>query len=513
MSLQERRIVRPGLFLAMVWGVVLVLTMYQPKVVQDAADKSDFLRGQPWLQSLLGGIEVGGDALGIGGVRNGLASLREGINAPVTVLAFEEPELPVEPDLATKTATKAVELAPDALVHIGPERPRRVLVIGASSIQFAVGVRLEKLMPTYAGVKVKRFGRLATGLSRPDFFDWPQKFRALAKAFKPDLVIANFGGNGAQAIPTDAKKIKYKTPAWDTAYGARVTEMVDIATEHGAQMIFMGMPVMRSNKFSAKMRYLNKVQQEAAEAAGAMFIPTYNMAALSNGKYRKSIKYKGKRGLMRTSDGVHYSKLGARYVVEQVLQQVERKYRLVPAKTDLGISEGHAFVSKVSSSTVSYVAYLPREADSAAKRPALLLMPGRAEGWARWPNYPHRLLQAQAQELGLVLIVPESSQALSWQSVTRASDFDDTVFAELVADVEAHLSVSGVVGVSGAGRGGDLALELHNSRPLRFAAVSVIGTQDVPRESAQIFVSSSSGDYSKALPAMLAWHAKQLGHR
>lgn len=491
----------------MLWGVVLVLTLYHPKVVQDAADKSDFLRTQPWLQSLLGGLQAGGDAVGMAKLRASLDNVREGINAPVTVLAFEEAEVPVEPDIIPKIRTPAVDVAPDALVHIGPQRPRRVLVIGASSIQFAVGVRLEKTMPTYAGVKVKRFGRLATGLSRPDFFDWPEKFSALAKTFKPDLVIANFGGNGAQAIPVGRKSIKYKTPAWDVAYGDRVTAMVDIASAAGAEMVFMGMPVMRSDKFSAKMRYLNKVQQAAAEAAGAMFIPTYNMAALPNGKYRKSIRYKGKRGLMRTSDGVHYSKLGARYVVEQALQQVERQYRLMPASTDLGVSEGHAFVSKVATSTIAYVAYVPREADPAAKRPALLLLPDPAEEWAQWPNYPHRMLQAQAQKLGIVLIVAQPGQEVDW---VQGADLKDTLAGELLRDVLAHLPVSKIVGVSGTGSSGEIALTLHERSPADFPSVSLAGVKDAPAATPEVFVSSSTDDYSKLLPDMLSWHAKRL---
>mgnify|MGYP000644562806 CR=1 FL=1 len=35
---------------------------------------------------------------------------------------------------------------------------------------------LTRLLP------VKRFGKLATGLSRPDFFDWPKKLDELAEA-------------------------------------------------------------------------------------------------------------------------------------------------------------------------------------------------------------------------------------------------------------------------------------------------------------------------------------------
>ncbi|CAN0554515.1 unnamed protein product, partial [Laminaria digitata] len=198
-TMQERRIVRPGLLLAMVWGVVFVLTLYGPDVVQDAADKSEGLQKQAWLRTTLDGMKSVGEAVGMPKLRAGLGALREKVNAPYTVLVYEEPEAPELPP-PVRTATTSVEAPADALVHISPQSPRRILVIGASSIQFAVGVELERRLPTYEGIKVKRFGRLATGLSRPDFFNWPDKFDTLASSFKPDLVIANYGGNGAQAI-------------------------------------------------------------------------------------------------------------------------------------------------------------------------------------------------------------------------------------------------------------------------------------------------------------------------
>ncbi len=497
--MQERRIVRPGLLLAMVWGVVFVLTLYGPDVVQDAADKSEGLQKQAWLRSTLDGMKSVGEAIGMPKLRAGLGALREKVNAPYTVLVYEEPEAPDLPP-PVRTATTSVQAPADALVHISPKSPRRILVIGASSIQFAVGVELERRLPTYEGIKVKRFGRLATGLSRPDFFNWPDKFETLASSFKPDLVIANYGGNGAQAIPNGAGKVRYKTPEWDAAYGDKVREMVQIAKKHGAEMVFMGMPIMRSAKFSAKMRYLNRVQQEAAEAAGALFIATYEMAAMPDGKsYRKSLKYRGKRGLMRTSDGVHYSKLGAKYVVEQVMRQVERHYRLRPPQADQAVAEGHAFISKVASSTISYVAYLPREAGAAVKRPALVLLPDSASEWSRWPNYPHRTLQGLAQSQGHVLIVVEAPQ----------DGLKAPVLEELLEDVQAHLPVSEVIGLSAHQAHRALALHEATLKPARLSSISVFGGepfQDAPPDGPRTQVRPAKGGYTAALKALVPWH-------
>lgn len=443
--MEERRTVRPMGLLLWVWGLTLGLTAYGPDVVRDAVDKSDLLREQAWLHVGIDGLEAAGQAVGLDALRARLSETREAVNAPYTVLEHEEPEPDIEPPPAVPTATVAD--APDALVHVPPRRPRRILVIGASSIQFAIGVELERRLPTYEGVRVKRFGQLATGLARPDFFDWPKKLTELARAFRPDLVICNFGGNGAQAIPTeDRGKVDFRTPEWDEVYGERVAELVEIARANGAEVVFMGMPTMRKKAFTSKMKYLNRVQAQAAEAAGAMFVSTFEMAANPDGSYRKTITYQGKRGLMRTSDGVHYRKLGAKYVVEQVLQAVERRYRLVPPDEGLAVAEGHAFVSKVASSTVAYTAYVPRGARAEAKKPGLLLTPAAGEDWFTWPNHPHRALQRAAEDSGAVLIVPARAEDLDALTSPPHNGHgpDETPRAELVEDATRYLPITGL---------------------------------------------------------------------
>lgn len=504
---------RPGLLLAMVWGVVFGLTMYGPDVVQDAADKSEALQKQDGLRALLDGVAAIGQAVGLPSLRQGLGRLREKVNASYTVLVYEEPEGPAEP-VPPVVAPPPAAADVHAPTHLYPLSPRRVLVIGASSIQFAIGVELERRMPTYQGVKVKRFGRLATGLSRPDFFDWPAKFEALATAFKPDLVIANFGGNGAQAIRVDGEKVEYPGRPWDEAYAAKVREMVNIAQAHGAQIVFMGMPVMRSAQFSAKMRDINRVQARVCAQTGALFIPTYDMAAMPDGSYRSSLKYRGKRGLMRTSDGVHYSKLGAAFVVEQVLQQVERRYRLTPSEPELARAEGHAFVSRVNSSTVAYVAYLPRAASPEARKPALLVLPDAADDWGTWPNFPHRALQAAAEAQGLAVIVLRDPQGPDWlQGVDPFGQdaLQGSVMGELLDDVKLHLPISDVVGLSGAGPGATTLVALSQRQPQRFQSLSLFGAVEAPAPAPGgpvVRPSPGTGVYAEALPEIIAWHAK-----
>ena len=468
----DRHPPRPMVLVGMVWLVVLILSVYGVTDVRDEADKSEALQEQGWLQGLFAGVVSGTDALGLDALRAALGALRERVNAPYTVLQVEdvvEPE-PPPPDRVAEADAGAAPADPDALPHQGPPRVRRVLVVGASSIQFAIGTELEHRVPTYEGVKVKRFGQLATGLARPDFMNWPEKLETLAKAFKPDLVIANYGGNDAQGIIVDGDKVPYgSTPEWEAAYRAKVTELVDISEAHGATLVLLGMPNMRSGEFAAKMRHLNVLQAQAVEAGGGLFVPTYAMASTPDGAYRKTIEHLGKRGLMRTSDGVHYTKLGAAFVVEQVMQAVERRYRLVPEDATLAVAEGHRFESAVAGRWVPYVAFVPRSA-AQAPVPAAVLLPDPAEDWPTWPHYPHRALQRLAEALGQVLVVPDDA-------LTGA--LDAPVLAELVRDVEAQLPVTEVATVAGAGAGASAAAAFAAAQPDRGSRLVLFGAPEV----------------------------------
>ena len=436
------------------WLVVLFLSFYQAQAIRDEIDKSDVLREQAWLREAVNQVMRASDAVGISGLREELASIRAVVNTPYTVLEAE----PAAEDGPPADVFDRGKRKPEVMSHtIGP-KPRRVLVIGASSIQFAIGVELEKRLPKfYRDVKVKRYGQLATGLSRPDFMNWPDKLRSLAKTFKPDLVICNFGGNDAQPIPVGKYgKIEYGTPEWDAKYAERVTEIIDIAKEHGADTVMIGMPIMRSPAFSKKMRRLNRIMRKATEDAKMLFVPTYEKASTPDGRYRTTIEYRGKRGLMRTSDGVHYTRLGGRFMIEQIMQEVERRYEFVPKAEALAVAQRHGFESKTRSETVWYTAYVPQGLEG--RRPSVVLLPD-GDDWISWPRFPHRPLQRWAQKRQVILLVPEAAHKTAYVGPLSAIMRD-----ELPRDLARNLPVSSVA-YAGSGRGALSALAAGRRSP------------------------------------------------
>lgn len=405
------------------WALLFVFTAYDTTAVRDQTQKSEFLAESKVVETALDLANQVGELTGLTKAKNALGEIRNGLNE--SYLAFRLPEkADTAPGIEDVEDTS--QAAPDTNIPVKEAeglqhrmvRPKqRVLIVGASSIQFAIGTALEKEIPKYEGVKARRFGKLASGLSRPDFFDWPAQIRKLLKEFKPDLMIANFGGNGAQGIPLGKRKsAKFKTPEWDEAYTKRVHQIIDMAHDAGADVAFLGMPNMRSKKFANKMKYLNRVQKEAAESRGAVWVSSWDWTSDSKGKYRKSIKIGKKRGLMRTSDGIHYSKLGARFVVKNMLAQLEPKYAW--AKPNEPVIRTHQFVRTSTSVVYAFREFSPKHDRTQAKKFLWLEPKGDAEGSENCYMPSEAELRQFVASTGVVVFLPVSCSMKFGQELT-----------------------------------------------------------------------------------------------
>jgi uncharacterized protein len=213
-----------------------------------------------------------------------------------------------------------------------PERlaPRRILIVGASSIQFAFGTALEAQLSALPGIEVERWGRHSTGLSRLDYFDWFTRGAELADAFQPDLVLAQVGGNDCQVITDhDAGRVALFTDdEWETAYAQRLTEFVEVFRSRGARVVVLGMPVMRSPSFRRKMERLNRVVETATIEAGEYFVSTWTWTADDAGNYLAVRRVDGRDRVLRDDDGIHMSVDGADYVSTEVIAHLRTWFDL-----------------------------------------------------------------------------------------------------------------------------------------------------------------------------------------
>jgi hypothetical protein len=320
-----RRGLRPASAIAGGWALVLVLSLY------GAQDVSLAIRTSAWLGESRPALALAAalDWVGQASRLSALHRILEGDGGP----AAPDPTPPVAtspPPPAPAVPASAPAPAPAREVH-------RVLLVGASSIQFHLGVELEReLASAYAGLQVLRLGKLSTGLTRPDVFDWPAKLRELVASFRPDLVIANFGGNDGQSLVLDGGRVaRFGQPEWERTYRARLQQIVAIAREGGAQVALLGMSTTRDPVLSRRMARINTLMDEVAAPAGAHYLSIWDLGADRRGQYQEVATIKGVATKTRLADGKHFSRAGAAFVAVEIGRRLATLFALRPAAGDV----------------------------------------------------------------------------------------------------------------------------------------------------------------------------------
>ena len=309
----------PWVVLLLCWSLALGLGAHVGRELRLETERDVALGDRaPW-QAAAAGVLAGVGEL------TGVAELRAVLHEPVRTFygtAFTVGgRAPQPPSAAEGVKLEAVEpeaVEPEAVVPA----PRRVMIIGASSIQFGLGRSLERWIERFQGVTVLRYGLHSTGLARPDYFDWHAKAREMKEEFRPDLVIAQFGGNDGQGLTdrdTGGAVAPLFTDKWDEVYGARVESFAEIFADDEVPVVILGMPAMKSAYHQRKMARINAVTEAACERAGARFVDTFAMTADADGNYVARAEVEGRRRVIRASDGMHLNSYGAELVTAGVL--------------------------------------------------------------------------------------------------------------------------------------------------------------------------------------------------
>lgn len=159
-----------------------------------------------------------------------------------------------------------------------------------------------------------RDAKNGTGLARADTFDWFTEVDNLVAANKPDLVVASFGLNDAQAVVTPSKiKFTFGSDKWLAAYKQQVAAFYARATAHGARVLMVGLPPLRNAKANRHALRLNQVYAEIAKNNPTLPV-TYVEPWKPSGSDGTFASYGSGLGgtvvQLRAPDGVHFTPAG-----------------------------------------------------------------------------------------------------------------------------------------------------------------------------------------------------------
>ncbi len=234
-----------------------------------------------------------------------------------------EPEPGATPPLAQEPLEAETEVA------AGPATAgaKSVLLVGDSlmSVGLAPGILAE--LKGNEAFQVVRASRCATGLSRPDYFDWQGNIKKLIVKHKPDYVVVAMGGNDAQGFREAGDVLHMGSPAWDTAYQGRVESFAKSATASGAKLLWVGIPKVRSEPFWSNLKRLNTLAQAGlAKVGGTSYLDASTFLTTSDGKFATYLPDdKGREVKVRSGDGIHLTQPGGARVAKGVVEWLKQQ--------------------------------------------------------------------------------------------------------------------------------------------------------------------------------------------
>ena len=210
-------------------------------------------------------------------------------------------------------------------------RPLRVLVVGdsfAEDIELGLGRAFDP-----DTVRIFEQGIHSTGLSRPDYYNWPQALQVQMQKHHPDLVVVMLGGNDPQALRTVSGEVVpfgVGDPRWPRIYRSRVDRFMEIASEHGAHVAWVGLPIMGSAAYSRNIRAVDDFyQREARTHRSVLYLDTWKLFSDANGHYTAYLPDRhGNLLLMRDGDEIHLTSAGNDRLALALIRAMRSRWQL-----------------------------------------------------------------------------------------------------------------------------------------------------------------------------------------
>jgi hypothetical protein len=153
--------------------------------------------------------------------------------------------------------------------------------------------------------------RISTGLTRPDFFDWPAHLADDVLPTDPEVVVIMFGANDAQGMELASGVHQVRDKAWQDEYRTRVGATMDLLAGDGRLVIWVGQPSMKKADFDERMAILNGIYAEQATTRPwVRFLDSDGVLSVDGGYDAYLPDASGKDVLARNNDGIHLTRFG-----------------------------------------------------------------------------------------------------------------------------------------------------------------------------------------------------------
>src|SRR6516162_209727 len=118
---------------------------------------------------------------------------------------------------------------------------------------------------------------------------------------------------------------EFQSEKWEGAYIKLIDATIAALKSAGVLVIWVGLPSQRDTDASADSSYLNELYRSQAEKAGIVYVDIWDGFVDEDGQFStQGPDHLGQTRRLRTSDGVYFTKFGARKLALYVEREIER---------------------------------------------------------------------------------------------------------------------------------------------------------------------------------------------
>jgi hypothetical protein len=243
------------------------------------------------------------------------------------LLAEQEVEVDPAQVAAEAEAARIAALTP-VLPAATPAAPLSVFV-GGDSLARNFGLAMERVANASGVLTADVDSRAATGLARPDFFNWPEHLVRDVLPNDPDVVVLQFGGNDAQNIALDGKALERFSEPWIAEYRRRVGATMDLlrSPDNDRLVIWVGAPIMGPGAGVEGMDILNSIYwEEASTRPWVSYFDSWPLITDPDlGYVDRAPAADGSMVTIREPDKVHLTMAGGTWVAWGVLGRIAER--------------------------------------------------------------------------------------------------------------------------------------------------------------------------------------------
>ncbi|WP_407523429.1 DUF459 domain-containing protein [Methylobacterium oryzisoli] len=192
--------------------------------------------------------------------------------------------------------------------------PTTQIAVFGDSLADLLGKGLESAYEANGDVLVIRRARGDSGLVRKDVVDWPKAAEEyLAANPKLTYAVVMIGANDRQSLRDGDQSLEALGDRWRTLYRDRVDALLKVFTDAKVPVIWVGVPPMKSESFSADLSSINEIYRDRVQRAGGIYVDIWPAFADEQNRYAATgPDLEGQSARLRTADGVHFTQAGAR---------------------------------------------------------------------------------------------------------------------------------------------------------------------------------------------------------